>query len=522
MPLPSEKPPSERGLTPQRGGIFQTVGIRPLEHLHPWTQSTPANATFYLNGGVYDQLVDNAYSPDEDHRFANKIVPELAEQWELRDTTLYTFALRKNVKWHDGQPLTAADVKWSIEFIADPANRILGTPNLKGIESINAPDEATLQVKLKEPEVDFLTKLVSSSRMSILPKHLHDRGDSLEKVAVGTGPFKVESFARDRGVVYAANRDYWKPGMPYVDKVRILPAVDEAGRTAAFFAGQNDVMKAAAKPQAEAVLAQNPQARLSTFFQENNVELWMRLDRPPFSDVKVRQAIQLAIDRQAIIATLTHGDGFMNPPVINGIYKAWALEPAEFHGMPGWRAPKEQDLLRARQLLREAGHAQGLSFTMKVDRNNPNWPAVAEMISAQLRDVGVNAKLQPMESAVYNKAIADGDYEAYVSGGLTVAQWPASLHSSGLNNYIHLRDPEVDRLIEGQARQFDEAKRTEALRNIQRVLIHQSYTVPTVTYPGYLLLQPWVHGFVDNRGANVSNPDWSQLWLDVARTPTNR
>jgi len=515
-------PSAKEEAAPQRGGVFQTIGIRALEHLHPWTQNTPQNATFYLNGGVYDQLVDIAYSPEEDHRFANQVSPELAERWELRDNTLYIFLMRKNVKWHDGEPLTARDVKWSIEFVAEPGNRILGMPDLKVIESITTVDDHTLQIKLKEPEVDFLKKLTNSNRVSIRPKHLHDRGDSLEKVAVGTGPFKVESFARDRGVTYTANKDYWKPGQPYLDKLKILPPADEAGRTAAFFAGQNDVMKAGARPQAEAVVAQNPQAKLSTFFQESNVEMWLRLDRPPFNDLRVRQAIHLGVDRQAIVNTLTLGDGFMNPPVLNGIYRSWALQPADFQTLPGWRTPKEQDLVRAKQLLAEAGHGPGLSFTIKVDRSNPNWPAVAEMISSQLRQIGVDAKLQPIESASYNKAISEGDYEAYVAGGSFVGDWPTVLHSGAVNNTMRLRDPELDRLIESQFREFDESKRAQTIREAQRLLVRQAYTIPTVTFPGYLVLQHWVHGFVDNRGANVSNPDWSQLWLDVAAAPTNR
>ena len=110
-PQPSADTNPASTLQPQQGGTFQTVGLRPLEHLNPWTQSTPQNATFYLNGGVYDQLVDNAYSPEEDHRFAGKIVPELAERWELTDNTQYTFMLRKNVKWHDGEPLTPGSLR---------------------------------------------------------------------------------------------------------------------------------------------------------------------------------------------------------------------------------------------------------------------------------------------------------------------------------------------------------------------------------------------------------------------------
>ena len=517
---PLQQPSAAGDAAPQRGGVFQMIGIRALVHLDPWYQQPTQNATFYLNGGVYDQLVDYDFRPDEDHRFTNKVVPELAEAWELRDKVVYTFSLRRNVKWHDGQPFTARDVKWSYEFVADSANKVAGGAPLKAIESISALDDHTVQIKLHEPDVDFLNQLTNQT---ILPKHVHDRGGSFETVAVGTGPFKVESLDPNAGVVYTASATYWKPGMPYVDKFKILPTADEAGRTAAFFAGLNDVLKAGAKPQAEVIVANNKEARLSPFFQQANVEMTLKLNRPPFNDLRVRPAMHLAVDRQAIIGTLTTGDGLMNPPALNAIYRSWALQPAEFEQMPGWRTPKDQDRTRAKQLLAEAGYGQGLSFTAKVDRSNPNWPAVAEVISAQLRQIGVEAKLQPMESTVYSKDILQGDYDAFVAGGSTTpASWFTKLHSRGPENTMPLRDPELDRLIEAQAQEFDEAKRAEKIREMQRLLLRQAYLIPTVTFPGYLLVQPWVNGFVDNRGANVSNPDWSQLWLDVARAPTNR
>jgi len=513
--------PEEQGQTPQRGGSFQMVSNRGLSHLHPVNQPG-SNAGSYLTGGVYEQLVDWEYKAEEDWRFASKIAPEIAERWEQPDPAMYVFQIRKGVKWHDGQSLTGRDVAWSYQYIADPANKLPAGINLKAMESITAVDDYTVRLKLKEPDVDFLKKLTNQSRLSILPKHVHERGDSFEKVAIGSGPFKLESFQPDRDVVYSPNREYWKADRPYLDRWRMLAPADEAGRTAAFFAGQNDVLKVAARPQVDAVLTQNKQARLSIFVQENNVEMWLKLNKPPFIDQRVRQAVHLAVDRQAMVSTLTAGDGLVNPPGINALYRAWALPAALVEGMPGWRTPKEQDLARAKQLLIEAGHGQGLSFTIKIDRNNPNWPQVAEMISAQLRPIGVDAKLQPLESGVLAKAFIDGDYDAIVESSSSVGDWPNRLHSRGVENTMPIRDAELDRLIEAQAREFDETKRALVIRDIQQLLLRQAYTIPTITFPGYLLQQPWVHGFVDNGGALPNNNDWGQLWVNQGQLPGNR
>src|SRR5438477_5344849 len=130
------------------------------------------------------------------------------------------------------------------------------------MQSIEATDDHTVRLKLKEPDVDFLRKLTNQSRLSILPKHVADRGDSFDKVAIGTGAFKLESFQPDGLVVYAANQDYWKPGKPYLEKWKMLAPADEAARTAAFFVGQNDILKVAAKAQVDLVTAQIPDARI--------------------------------------------------------------------------------------------------------------------------------------------------------------------------------------------------------------------------------------------------------------------
>lgn len=508
-------------MTPQRGGTFQMVANRGLSHLHPVVQPG-SNAGTYLTGGVYEQLVDWEYKPEDDWRFASKIAPEIAERWEQPDPATYVFHIRKGVKWHDGQPLTARDVVWSYQYIADPANKLPASVNLKAMESIATLDETRVQLKLKEPDVDFLRKLTNQSRLSILPKHVYDRGDSFEKVAIGSGPFKLESFQPDRDVIYAANAGYWKPGLPYLDRWRMLAPADEAGRTAAFFAGQNDILKVAARPQVDTVLAQNKDVRLSIFVQENNVEMWLKLSRPPFNDARVRQAVHLALDRPAMVGTLTAGDGLINPPGINALYKAWALEPAVLAAIPGWRTPKEPDLAGAKQLLAKAGLPQGLSFTIKIDRNNPNWPQVAEMIAAQMRTIGVDAKLQPLESGVLAKAWVDGEYDAVVESSSSVADWPSRLHSRGLQNTMPVRDPELDRLIDAQGKEFDTTKRAQIIREVQQLLVRQMYTIPTITFPGYLLQQSWVRGFVDNGGALPNNNDWGQLWVDAARAPGNR
>ncbi len=516
-------PAAPAAAAPERGGVIQIVGIRELPHLNPWKNSN-ANSSFFLSG-VYDQLLDFDFKPFQDWRKEYKIAPSLAERWDLRDDRVtYRFALRRDVKWHDGQPFTAGDVKWSYEFLVDPANALDPGVELRGVEKITAVDDATLEIKLKSPDVLFLNKLVDAP-LAIAAKHVHDRGDQLEKVAIGTGPYKLESYDSLRGVPFVRNESYWRQGMPYIERWKFPPFQDPAGRMASFIGRQNDALKPGDKKQLDTVLAQVRGARSAPFIRDISALLSLKLDRPPFSDIRVRQAIHLAIDRQILVQTLTFGDGIYNPPGINGARTSQAIPKEELDKLPGWRQPKDQDIVEAKRLLAEAGYAAGLSFTIKVDQSHPDTPSQAQVISAQLQKIGVQAAVQPLESGVYNKMEGDGDYESYIGPITRISSerdWGLHFHSKGTLNKRPIQDPELDRLLDAQGQEFDEGKRAEIIRQMQRLLIREMYVVPLITFPGYLLVQPYVQGWVDQQAANVTNLDWAQAWLKVADLPKDR
>ena len=192
---PSTTNLDDNSLTPQRGGQFQMTGYRPLESLNPWTVAG-GNDTFYFTGGVYEALLNYDYRAWQDWR-ERKLVPSLAERWEQPDPTTYTFHLRQNVRWHDGQPFTGEDVRWAIEFLADPANKLKTGTFFRNMASLSLLDASTVQIKTKIPDVTFLGGLQGETE--ILPKHVHDRGDQFEKVSVGTGAFKIASYDPEQG-----------------------------------------------------------------------------------------------------------------------------------------------------------------------------------------------------------------------------------------------------------------------------------------------------------------------------------
>jgi len=530
---PSSRPPSPSGsgssipddsaLTPQHGGQFQMTGYRPLESLNPWTVAG-GNDTFYFTGGVYEALLNYDYRPWQDWR-ERKLVPSLAERWEQPDTTTYTFHLRQNVRWHDGQAFTADDVKWAIEFMADPANKVKTGTFFRNMASLTILDPTTVQIKTKAPDVTFLGGLQGETE--ILPKHVHDRGDQFEKVSVGTGAFKIASYDPEQGVGYVANKDYWKPGLPRLDRWKNLAPTDEAGRLAAFTAAKNDVLHLTSKRQLAAVLPLVKGAKTFTFIREIAGEMYMKLDKPPFNDKRIRQAINMAIDRNEIIKTVDEGDGIMNPPGINAAAKDWALPQSELEKLPGWRTPKDQDLQEAKQLLEQAGYANGgITFSIATDQVIDYTGADATVIAGQLRKLGITVNLDPQVSVTHDKNVATGNYQSVIEASAITAPgdgaWQGRLRSGGYYNREPINDPQLDQLIDAQGQEFDVAKRQALFQEIQRLLASEVYVIALSAGPCYFVGQPYVHDWTDNYSLNCRCTDWSQLWFDQATAPKDR
>jgi len=512
-------------LTPQRGGVFQTLGFRPLEHLNSLTVVTPNNDFYFC--GVYDTLVAWDYKPFQDYRATFKLAPSLAQSWEQPNETTYLFHLQHNVKWHDGTPFTAADVQFAYAYIADPANKSPYTNYFRNMASLTVPDDYTVQIQTKTPDVSFIKELLGPTQ--ILPKHVHDRGDQFEKVAIGTGPFKIDSYNQETGVVYSANKNYWKPGQPYLDGWRILAAADDSARIAAFAAGKNDALHLTDRRQVDTALGLVKNARVTSFIRDNCAGMFVKLDKPPFSDIRIRQAVNMLIDRPAMLKTLHGGDGSISPPGINAIAKDWAISQADLVKIPGWRTPKDQDIKDAKQLLAQAGYPNGgLTFTISFDQTIDYVKADVTVIAEQLRSAGVTANLEPLEPTLFIKNFTTGNYQAIgdAQGGGNSAPgdgvWQRVYQTGAFYNKMPINDSQLDQLIDAQSREFDQAKRQALFLQIERILVDQVYSIPFASEPGYFVGQPYLHGWCDNMTLNVDDEDWGATWFDQATAPKTR
>lgn len=498
--------------SPQRGGVFQYAQRQASTHLNFFTGSSVSQRQTLAP--VYEPLVNFDYRDGDDFRLKDSPVPWLAESWRVEDPRTWIFKIRSGVRWHDDKPFTAADVAYTYRYVADPKLASTFAANVRGIEAAETPDAQTVRITTKQPLASLLFDLADTV---ILPKHLLDEGKTFEKSAVGTGPFRVESFKAEQEARLRRFDGYWQGGKPYLDAVTILMRIDDAGQQAAFATRQVDIVTMQDKAQFEAYAKTVPSLKSEPYLADITDSLHMKLDRPPFGDIRVRQAVHLAIDRQGLVNTLTYGLGGIEPPAVNGAKRGWALPQEELLKLPGYRQPKAADLAEARRLLAEAGYTDGFDSSVMFVSTYVGTPQGAEALSEQLRKVGVRLALKPTEAGVFEKAIREGAFDTYYTGFarfLPEPTWRNVLHSKGGLNSFPIQDAELDALVEAQDRELDIPKRKELFRQIQRRLLDRLYVIPTFSAGIVAVWQPYLHGYVFNRARQTYPRTYDILWVD--------
>lgn len=396
------------------------------------------------------------------------IVPDLARDWEFVDATTFVFYLREGVKFHNGREMTAEDVKYTIERVLDPATGSPARSFLEPIEEVIVVDDYTVQLRLREPMASLLDAFTHGNT-SIVPREEVERHGDLQRTAVGTGPFRLESWTPDQEMVLTRNPDYFIEGLPYLDQIIIRVIPDQMSMLAGLRTGSlhaaaltdGTVLQVALSDRNLNVLSV-PSLNLRTF--------GFNTTRPPFDDARVRRAIALAMERDVLIRAAEFGLGQASAPMPSS---------ATY-----WAAPLEQlptytsDLEQARALLREAGVPENFEFNIVAAPTYEGGLAVAQVIQAQLRRIGLNPQLDVVEWGIYIDRWVNRDFDSMVEvrgGGADPDRFLYRLiHSEGaVNNFLY-GHPEVDRLLEEGRGLTDPAERQAVYFEVQRLLAEEA------------------------------------------------
>jgi peptide/nickel transport system substrate-binding protein len=242
----------------------------------------------------------------------------------------------------------------------------------------------------------------------------------------------------------------------------------------------------------------------------------MKLDKPPFNDIRVRKAVHLAIDRDGLVKTVTFGAGAINPP--GGLaLSSGAIPLEELRKLPGWRQPKDEDIAEAKRLLAEAGYPNGFKTTIITARDRTTAVPVLEATAPMLKAIGIDAEVGLLERAVFLTRQRDGDYDAQMD--LIHSDPPTErlltyYHSKGNLNKAPINDPELDKLIDAIDSELDPKKADEILLRIQRMVLDKHYTIPTVELPSFAFWQAWLNNYNLSFSAQPYIPQWDNLWMD--------
>ncbi|WP_324716462.1 ABC transporter substrate-binding protein [Carboxydochorda subterranea] len=501
---------------PRYGGTFtKSLNYGDPGSLDPIAK--PEVAAMMVTMNLFDRLV--AVDP-----VAKKVVPSLAERWEIRDGGLtYVFHLRKNARFHNGREITARDVKYSLERLSDPknaspsANLLVGVEGLEAfqegkapeIAGVQAPDPYTLVVRLERPKPTLLMDL-SAPAAGVVPREEVERlGLDFGQRPVGSGPFRLASWRKDDEIVLEAVRDYWA-GRPYVDRVVFRIMREEATRDAEFQAGNLDAMtlgeaqyrRYSNDPAWKPYLVEVPELFTRAIF--------FNLRRPPLDQVKVRQALNYAVDKRAVVEKV----------LSNKAYPALGPLPSSSSAFDPNLEAYPYDPEKARQLLREAGFPQG--FELEVLATAAGARTV-EAVAGFLADAGVRVRIVRLESTTLFERVRSGDFQAafYSTGGEfdPVTFLYARLHTANFGragNVTYYDNPEVDRLLAEGMSVTDEARRIAIARQVEGIVTREAPWLFLNYNKAVVLHQPWVHG-LQPVPTDIDFQDLTKVWVEPRR-----
>jgi peptide/nickel transport system substrate-binding protein len=483
---------------------------------------TATNSVTWPSMPCYSNLV--VY--DQTKRFArmDTIVPELAEKWSWQDNYRnLVFFLRKDVKWHDGQPFTSKDVKFTFDTVreaADAPAKLRINPRKEwyaNVDAVEAPDPHTVVFRLKRPQPS-LVAMLASGYSPVIPAHVPVAEHRSR--CIGTGPFKFKEWKRGQTVELVRNPDYFVKGRPYLDGVRYTVIVERGTRVAALQANQIDV--AYPGETTLSIAEQLKGAVPSMVFTETatNVSenLLLNTKKAPFDNIKVRRALSFAIDRRAYTQTVHRGAAVIGASLAPKPWGVWGLVDRDLNQLPGYGGAAE-GRATAKKLLAEAGFGPGNPLKVEiVTRAIAIYLDFSGFVVSDLKQVGVEATLKQIETAQWHPMVTRREFHIGANlTGLGVDDPDANFYENyacgSSRNYGDYCNEEVTRLIDQQSQEIDQKKRLALVSQIQKKL-EEDAARPTMGWrTDRFAHYPYVKNLIPNQ-VTYNCCRLQEVWLD--------
>jgi len=442
--------------TGDRYGGSIVVGVQQdIDSLDPHKATAAGTKEIIFN--IFEGLV----KPDENGNLINAVASDYTIS---EDGLVYTFTLRDNVKFHNGNVVTAEDVKYSLERVSGLLD---GTPlisTLSTIKSVDILDEKTVQVTVENAN----TELIYSFVAAIIPA---GSGEDETADPIGTGPFSFVSYKPQQGIVLAKNPDYWQEGLPYLDQVefKIINSADTAllelqGGTIDFYAYLTDSQAQALQGSHQVI--SSPTNMVQALFLNNAVE--------PLNDVRVRQAISYALDKESINDFVGGGNGTLLSSAMLPTLKEYYVDLNDTYGTTA-------NVEKAKELMAEAGYADGFDMEIAIVSTYEFHMQTGEVIVEQLKEIGINATIKGMENSSWLDEVYNGrQFDATITA-LTCDMTPGYLmnrfQTDSSKNFINFQSAEYDEIYAKAQAALDPDEKAGYYKELQKILCDQAGSV---------------------------------------------
>ncbi len=512
--------PTDAAQAPKAGGILNATLIEapPSFSIHDETTISavwPAMPC-YNNLALFDPL--------KKQESLDTIIGELAERWSWQDEgKSLVFFLRKDVKWHDGQPFTSKDVKYTFDTIREVEGvtaKLRVNPRklwYENVARVDAPDAHAVTFRLKRPQPSLMLML-ASGYSPVYPSHVPL--SDLRTKCVGTGPFKLKEYRQGELIDFVKNPDYFVKGRPYLDGIRYTIIKERGTRYSALQTGRQDIpfIWEVAKTIAETTKQAAPQLVMIESSTNVNDHIIVNFRRPLFKDPKIRKAINLAVDRKGYVQAGRQGAAIIGGVMLPKPYGVWGLPEAEQRKIPGFGDPAKQKA-EAKKLLAEAGY--GLSKPLKIavsTRAIPIYVEIASYIIDQFKQVGIEATLEQVETGVWHPKMTRGEFEVALNlTGIGPDDPDANFYENfkcgSSRNYPDYCNKEVDSLIEEQSQTADQKKRLALVNEIDKRLQLDGARLMLGWSKEYVVIWPHVKNLVPHQSI-YNYGRMQEVWLD--------
>ncbi|MGH7300096.1 MAG: ABC transporter substrate-binding protein, partial [Candidatus Rokuibacteriota bacterium] len=472
--LPVARPGPAHGQTPKRGGTIKIGIFQNIDTLD--AHNTTFITACAIHNNIYNGLLKITSSDGKGVDFK----PDLAREWEVQGDRVHVFRLHKGVTFHNGDPCTAADIKWNLERVKDKKQAPIHAWKLALLESIEAPDPHTLKLSFAKPYPFMRVALTGSTGRAgtiLSPRAVKEKGKGYGRSPVGTGPFKFVEWKESDFILLERFPNYWEKDaaggkLPYLDKVLLKFIIEPSTLVAALKTGEVDgVNEVGAQFVGE--LRKDPNLTVSTAVGGNWRCLHMNMAKEPFSDKNLRKAVAFAIDRQEILSRVDFGEGIIahgpiSPPM--GDFYDAAFET----GKNG----QYFDLEQAKQLVKQSKYANGAEV-MLLSGNSGYAPRQAEAVQAQLAKIGLKVNIELADSPTFRRRwLQERKWD------LVQVQWSSDLdpdetlypelHSGETWNAGKWVNADFDKMVEGARSENDFKKRKKFYEEAVRLIVEDA------------------------------------------------